>query len=86
MFDSNNTVSAGSRREQSGLQSAYHGVTATNAMSQVAACTEVHTLSRAFRVEQLTSIPAGIRKIQFFMIQLRSSFTGAFFFGSPAMP
>ena len=53
---------------------------------QVAACTEVHTPSHASRVEQLTSIPAGIRKIQFFMIQLRSSLTGAFFFGSPPKP
>ena len=75
-----------SRHDSSGLRSAHHGVTATNARSQIAACTEVHTPSHASRVEQLTSIPAGIRKIQFFMIQLRSSLTGAFFFGSPTNP
>ncbi len=83
---SNNTTPTHSRHDSSGLRSAHHGVTATNAMSPVAACTEVHTLSHAFRVEQLTSIPAGIRKIQFFMIQLRSSLTGAFFLGSPPKP
>jgi len=84
--DSNNTAPTHSRHDSSGLHSAHPRGSATNAMSQVAACTEMHTLSHAFRVEQLTSMPAGIRKIQFFMIQLRSSLTGAFFLGSLPMP